>query len=366
MNILEELRRDHDHLRSEMNALESGAHEHGRLGRFVRALTTHAHLEDELLFRALEPALPAENGPLAVMRAEHAEIEGLLARLEGEPPSRETDELLGALVGIARQHFLKEEQVLFAFAERLLDERSRAALGVEFQARSRPSAPTISPEARICDLARDFPGTIREFERHGVDYCCGGKRTLAEACARQGIDLETLIARLACAVEAAVPEEEYLAERTIVDLVGLVLSRYHLGLRDELGRLEAMAQRASERHGEHRPELCEVARLVAQLRREMAAHLDREEQAIFPALLSGRSTGVRGELRTAEQEHESVGETLARLREVTAGFEPPAEACNTWRGLFHGLAELERETHRHVHLENNVLFPLVLESVPTH
>lgn len=134
MQILDELRHDHDELRAVMSALESGAATPERLARFVTALTTHAHREDELLFVALERYLPADHGPLQVMRSEHEEIEGGLARLGGADPAAPAVRAdIARLCALARDHFRKEEEVLFAFAARLLDAPRLAALGVSLR-----------------------------------------------------------------------------------------------------------------------------------------------------------------------------------------------------------------------------------------
>lgn len=366
MNILDELRRDHDRLRTTMTALETGPATPAELRAFAGDLLEHARLEDELLFGELDPALPPGHGPIAVMRAEHEEIEGGLAELTSAgPDGAERAGRLRRLLELARDHFDKEEQVLFAFAERLVEPGRLAALGAVLRDSRRGAAgPRLAPEVRIADLARERPATVRVFQKHGIDFCCGGKRSLAEACERHGIAYADLAGDLGAALgEPSSDDPENWSERTVVDLVGYILARYHAGLRDELARLEAMAARARERHGEAHAELVEVARLVTLLRREMVPHLELEEREIFPALMRGETEAVAASLRAAEAEHDGVGRLLAELRAATGGFVPPAEACNTWRGLYHGLAELERDTHLHVHVENNVLFHR-LEATP--
>ena len=129
MQILDELRHDHESLRAEMSALEEGRSTPERLARFVRDLENHAHREDELLFGALEPYLPTDHGPLQAMRAEHADIERLLERLTLDDPPGVT-----RLCTLARDHFQKEEQVLFVFAARLLDPSRLAMLGAKLRA----------------------------------------------------------------------------------------------------------------------------------------------------------------------------------------------------------------------------------------
>jgi regulator of cell morphogenesis and NO signaling len=295
------------------------------------------------------------------MRAEHEEIERLSSRIaEGDPRPVER------LVQVATEHFLKEENVLFAFAERLVDADRLTALGAAYRHARGPAPagdPQVSAETRVADLARSWPATIRVFQRHGIDFCCGGKLALRAACEKRDLPLEAVLDDLRRVVAEAPASEANWSQRPVAEIVGHVLSRYHAGLRDELARLRAMAARAAERHGAAHPELLETDSLMARLQGRLVEHLDLEERVLFPALLSGVPAPEEAGLEEAEAEHAEVGELLARLRLVTGGFEPPPEACNTWRGLFHGLAELERDTHQHVHLENNVLFAKVAHTV---
>ncbi|GMU67544.1 MAG: hypothetical protein AMXMBFR36_38180 [Acidobacteriota bacterium] len=142
MDIVEELLADHLKLRAAMSELEAGRVTRESLARFVHDLLTHARLEDDLLFRSLEGSLPADHGPLAVMRAEHEEIEGRLARLDGaDPGEQDLAGELKRLVAVAREHFLKEEEVLFGFARRLIDAERLRALGAELAERRGAETP---------------------------------------------------------------------------------------------------------------------------------------------------------------------------------------------------------------------------------
>lgn len=358
MNILDELRRDHDHLRPGLERLENPLAGAAELRLFLAELEEHNRLEEELLLRDIAPDLRLEGGLIDELRSEHERISMLGAAIRASGPSfSDSESHRRRLADLVPQHFAKEEQALFVFAERLLDADWRAGRGAAFlQSRGR-HALRVGPEVRVADLARDSPATIRVFQRHGIDFCCGGKRGLREACDSKGATYDAVASELAAVLEVKDPElDGDWSSRPAVELVGHLLSRYHAGLREELVRLEAMAMRAAERHGAQNPELVTIQGLVRDLRRRMTEHLELEERAIFPALLSGDVSGLRKDIRAAEEEHELVGGLLERLREATGGFKPPADACNTWRGLYHGLAELERDTHVHVHLENNVLF----------
>lgn len=142
MDIVEELLAEHLKLRAAMSELEAGRVTRESLAAFSRDLLTHAKLEDELLFDSLEGSMPADHGPLAVMRAEHEEIEGRLARLEGaDPAGQDLSGEIRRLVAVAREHFLKEEEVLFGFARRLLDAERLRALGAELAERRGAASP---------------------------------------------------------------------------------------------------------------------------------------------------------------------------------------------------------------------------------
>jgi regulator of cell morphogenesis and NO signaling len=227
--------------------------------------------------------------------------------------------------------------------------------------------------ARVADLARLHPATIRVFQRHGIDFCCGGKRTLAEAASRAGIDpvgvAEELRQTLAQPPGAATWLDSL--PDSLSDLGKLIVGRYHVALRSELPRLIRMADRVETVHGAEMPEILPpVAATVRALAAELEKHMHEEETTVFPAIerleqATGAAERLSAEdlavlVAAREDEHTEAGEKLRELRALTSGFEPPEWACNTFRGLYHGLAELELDLHEHIHLENNVLFPRAL------
>ena len=224
--------------------------------------------------------------------------------------------------------------------------------------------------AQVAQLARERPGTIRVFQRHRIDFCCGGKRTVAEAAERAGVELTLLVAELEPAKAGTNRADAWLEHlpESLADLGKLIVGRYHVALRGELPRLVAMANRVETVHGAEMPEaLPPLAAEVRALAAELAEHMRDEEELLFPAIerveraAASRGPASEGDLAelvaAREDEHRGAGEHLARMRALTAGFVPPEWACNTFRGLYFGLEELERELHEHIHLENNVLFP---------
>ena len=157
------------------------------------------------------------------------------------------------------------------------------------------------------------------------------------------------------------PEERW-DEAPLSDIIEHILAVYHRPLAEELPRLESMARKVLDVHGDKDPErLSELVSVFAALRGELEEHMVKEEKVLFPMIQQGQGVMADGPISVMEHEHESAGDALRRLRELTNDYEVPENACNTWRALWHGLAALEEAMHRHIHLENNILFPRALE-----
>lgn len=231
-----------------------------------------------------------------------------------------------------------------------------------------------TPVARV---ATKWPATIRVFQDHGIDFCCRGGRSLEAACAERSLDLGALMDELVAAEARPEPAERDWTAVPLAELVEHIESRYHQRLRDDLPRLSAMAEAVIAAHGTDHPEVREVASVFNALRRELESHTAKEEAVLFPAVTAAESgetnpggdaaastvspDALGGPIQCLEEEHDEAGRALERLRELTGGYQPPSGACPTFRGWYHGLAELESDTHRHIHLENNILFPRAAE-----
>lgn len=213
----------------------------------------------------------------------------------------------------------------------------------------------------VGELVAERPGRSRVFQTFGIDFCCQGGTTLAEACQRRSVSLETVIEQLEA--EASGPSESGTnpAKLPPAELADYIVTRYHDSLRSELPRLQAMAQRVAKVHGSHTPSLLQVYEVFNALYLELDGHMIKEEQILFPAIrvmaAGGAPIALDGPIACMLREHEDAGADLARLRKLTRDYEAPADACNTYRALFAGLADLEEDLHRHIHLENQVLFP---------
>jgi regulator of cell morphogenesis and NO signaling len=215
------------------------------------------------------------------------------------------------------------------------------------------------------------PAAFRTFERLGIDYCCGGKRTLDEACGEKGLDPEAVLEELAREGGGPGRGERDWREAPLSALADHIVGVHHAFLRENLPRLDALSAKVLEAHGERHPELEEVRRVFLGLQEEIALHMHKEEMVLFPMVRELETASFRpsfhcGSLRNPigvmEAEHDSAGRALARLRELTGGYVAPADGCVTYGRLLEGLAELEEDLHRHIHEENSILFPRAAEA----
>lgn len=214
----------------------------------------------------------------------------------------------------------------------------------------------------VATIVARSPGTGRVFERFGIEYCCQGRRRLGEACAERGVSPGEVLKALRSASGPATGEPDVLG-MTMIELADHIERTHHARLKTELPRLCEMAAKVERAHGDHHEELADLQRTVDTFAEEMFEHMAAEERVLFPAIRTIERDGggpaplVSDAIRCMMSEHEDAGEALERMRSLTGGFVPPADACPTFRALLHDLNELESDTHRHVHKENNFLFP---------
>ncbi len=226
------------------------------------------------------------------------------------------------------------------------------------------SMSAISADAHVADLVLEQPSRARVFERYGIDYCCGGKTPLATACTDKGVDVDTVIAALKEPAAAEADDVDWTAV-PVSELCDHIVGHHHGYLREELPTLRLLVDKVAQAHGGHHPELRAVQSLFHATADELEQHMVKEEQILFPACVAleqGASGGflfgsVENPIRMMLHEHDEVAAGLAGLRSATGGYAPPLDACNSYRAMLERLALLEADTHRHVHEENNILFP---------
>jgi regulator of cell morphogenesis and NO signaling len=230
-------------------------------------------------------------------------------------------------------------------------------------------------EQTVSEIAIENPASARVFESLGIDYCCGGKIPLRDACFKAKVAPETVLQLLEDLKEAAgqaQPEKWVAAPFT--ELTGHIVSEHHDYVRAEGPRLLELLRKVKARHEWVHPEVTTISDVFADVFQELSIHMLKEEQVLFPylnsmeaAVLSGKTVppaffgSVLNPIQHMLADHNIAGDSLARISTLSNGYQPPPDGCPTFRALYHGLAEFEQNLHRHVHLENNILFPRALE-----
>lgn len=231
---------------------------------------------------------------------------------------------------------------------------------------------TVDTAKTVRELAVELPSAIRVFEKFGIDYCCGGHRTLEQACTASKSQVDAVLTALSAA-ESSRGEEQTTNwnEKPLADLMAHIVNKHHSYVRQELPRLGALATKVVTKHGPNHPETTQVQEIFEALSDELTTHLMKEEQVLFPyvermeeAVIEKRPNAqsscfgtVQNPVRMMMMEHDSAGEALRQLRSLTSDYRAPQDACMSFQALYKGLEEFEADLHQHIHLENNILFP---------
>ena len=227
----------------------------------------------------------------------------------------------------------------------------------------------------VRDLVGRHPQTRSVFEKHGIDYCCGGGKCLAEAARERGLKLPVLVDALEKALQAATDKGDVADEgwyaASLGELVDHIVEVHHVYMKTALPRLRSLVPTVLKAHGTHHGDvLRQVQDLFRALDSELSSHLMKEEQVLFSYIVAVEAHAregapkpqagfgsARNPIGRMEQEHESAGQALAKLREVTHDYALPTDACPTFRAMYEELQRMEADLHQHIHLENNILFP---------
>lgn len=219
----------------------------------------------------------------------------------------------------------------------------------------------LDPTMPAGAIAAQHPIATRVFHAHDIEFCCGGGRPLQDACMRRGLDTDAIVVEIEELLAGDSSTPVLWTEAPLEDLVEHILVTYHRPLDHELPRLEQMARKVARVHGDKQPDVVpEVLSLFLALKSDLEAHMQKEEEILFPMILDGDGALAEDPIHLLEGEHDEAGRTLRRLRQITQDYRLHPEACGTWRALWHGLELLERDLHEHIHLENNVLHPRAL------
>jgi regulator of cell morphogenesis and NO signaling len=240
---------------------------------------------------------------------------------------------------------------------------------------------SVTTEKTVRDWTLEQPGATRVFEKLGIDYCCGGKQTLEQACRAANVSVDEVLD----ALNAAQPSQQVFTKeinwqtRPLTDLISHIKNIHHKYTREEIARLGPLFDKVCSVHGERHPELFELRATFQGLAQELTTHLMKEEMVLFPymermeasviqrkPILPPPFGTVRNPVAMMEHEHASAGTALRALRTSSNNYAPPSDACVSYETLYRGLAELEADLHQHIHLENNILFPRAIALENSH
>jgi len=230
----------------------------------------------------------------------------------------------------------------------------------------------VTMEKTVRELVLEKPGAARVFERLGIDYCCGGKQTLEQACRAASVPVDKVMDALEVAHHSgkATNDQTNWQAAPLADLISHIKKTHHQYTRQEIDRLGPLFDKVCSVHGNNHPELLQLRETFQGLAQELTTHLMKEEMVLFPyiermeesvlqkePILPPPFGTVQNPVAMMEHEHDSAGNALRFLRATSNGYTAPPDGCVSFQTLYKTLAELETDLHQHIHLENNILFP---------
>ena len=240
---------------------------------------------------------------------------------------------------------------------------------------------SVNTARKVRELALEIPEATRIFEKIGIDYCCGGNKSLEEACTASNLSVDQVLDSLELAEETARAKQKDHNWQTepLADLVAHITSRHHKYTREEIARLRPLFDKVCSVHGKNHPELQQVRASFQGVAQELTTHMMKEEMVLFPYIVRMEESVIQREpvvpppfgsvqnpVSMMMHEHDSAGEALRAMRQASAGYAPPGDACISYQTLYKALADFEADLHQHILLENNILFPRAIEMEPGH
>jgi regulator of cell morphogenesis and NO signaling len=228
--------------------------------------------------------------------------------------------------------------------------------------------PAVESSKTVREVVLANPAAARTLEQFGIDYCCGGNKSLAEACATANVPVEQVVG--AIEESPSVPDARDWRNVPLAQFTRYIVEKHHAFTREELKRLESLIAKVVSVHGVNHPELTRIQPIFRELDRELTMHMIKEEEFLFPyienmeaAVNAKRSLPpcmfgtVQNPVRMMMMEHDSAGDALREMRTITNSYAVPADGCVSYQELYRALAAFEADLHEHIHLENNILFP---------
>lgn len=233
----------------------------------------------------------------------------------------------------------------------------------------------VTQETKLKDVILKNPAAAPILEKAGMDYCCGGKQTVGEACLKAGMPAEVLLERLREAANDVSPAAKDWVAAPMGELARHIVTKHHVYVREALPRISNHLAKVAQKHGANHPETARIQDLFEVLGNELMQHMQKEEMIVFPyveQLSAAAESGarlhtpffgtVRNPVAMMMKEHDSAGELIGQIRELSGGFAAPADACTTYALVYRELEEFDHDLRLHIHLENNILFPRAVET----
>jgi len=232
----------------------------------------------------------------------------------------------------------------------------------------------INTDMTVRDVAMELPQSTRIFEKLKIDYCCGGDRPLAEACASAGVEIDNVMEMLAEVTQSTSQDSLDFQKASLSELINYIIDTHHVFTKSEMDRLQSLADKVLNAHGGNHPELIHLDELLTRLCADLKPHMFKEEEILFPYIVATEEATnrkrsvpfapfgtVKNPIRMMMMEHDTAGQILRELRALTSDYKVPADACISYKTLYQALENFERDLHQHIHLENNILFPKALD-----
>lgn len=225
----------------------------------------------------------------------------------------------------------------------------------------------------LAEIVRTDFRTARIFENYNLDFCCNGNRALEEACKEKELNAKKVLSEVTMVCNDNKTDKEF-ADWEIEELAQHILNTHHVYVKKMLPVILAHALKVSEVHGKNHPEVSEIAEIYTQIYDELSSHLMKEEKMLFPVILQFAELeksntvmevspfgSIQNPINVMEKEHTEAGDGFYKIRQLSSNYNPPEDACTTYKVLYHELNEFEQDLHTHIHLENNILFPRAVE-----
>ncbi|MBP1751267.1 MAG: iron-sulfur cluster repair protein ScdA [Geobacteraceae bacterium] len=222
----------------------------------------------------------------------------------------------------------------------------------------------------IGEIVADDYRTASVFEKHGIDFCCGGKVALSAICREKGIEPAVILREIKAVKETLLERSANYAAWELPFLADFIINTHHAYLKENMGQIAVHTGKIADVHGVRHPEVIEISQIFARIVTDLVDHLGYEEDVFFPAIKridGARKSDAVPETKDSEtiseglvklhREHEEVGDAIHRIRDLAKDYEIPGDVCNTFTVTYRELKEFEDDLHKHVHLENNILFP---------